>query len=313
MKYEYKKFNIRYTASFTSKYKNNDIKVWFARPTDSECQKIEKIKISPKPHSDYNDKQGNKILYFNFENQKSIKVQMDIKVILWKNKINLLKEKISLPSFSSKIFQKYTKNEKFLEQTLTIKNLTNQITRNDQFILDKIFSITKFLEKNFKYTYPIKNRGVKNLDINNLKGDCGEVGALFVTMCRILGIPARNNTGFVIYRDELNNIYEHGWGSIYLKPYGWIDIDPLANNISEKINKEYLYHQKNYFLSFTKGFNIKINPKIPNKFKIDYWNNLGLPLTNASVQVLQPLVFASKEKVVFLDSIKLLPNIKSPN
>ena len=302
-----RKFNIQYQAGFNTRDKNT-IRAWLAQPLNSATQNIESFLISPKPEKHYKDIHENKILYFEFKNQTKFNIKMDIKTTLWKNKINLSKEKISLPSASSKIFKQYTKNEKFLEQTSAIKKLTHQITKNDKSILDKIYSITKFLKKNFKYTYPIKKRGVKNLNLNKLCGDCGEVGALFVTICRILNIPAINQTGYVVYYDELNNIYEHGWTSIYFKPYGWIDIDPLADNIVKK-TKEYLYYQKNYFLAITKGFNIEINPAIPSNFKIDYWNNLGLPLTNKQVQILQPLVFSSKENVLFNNTIKLIKRI----
>lgn len=305
MKYNPKKFTIKYQAIFNS-LDTNDIKMWVAKPSNLYYQKIEKVLISPKPKNSYKDLKRNKILYFEFKNQKNINLQMDIKATLWRNKINLIKEKILAPSISSKLFEQYIKNEEFLEQTPAVKKMTYQITENDQFILDKIYSITKFLEKNFIYTYPVKKRGVKNLNLNSLCGDCGEVGALFVTMCRILGIPAINKTGYVIYYNELNNIYEHGWTSIYLKPYGWIDIDPLANNI-EIENGKYIYKNNNYFLSFTEGYNLKIKPKIPNNFIFKYWKELGLPMTNKSVQILQPLIFASKNKVKFSDNIKLLP------
>ena len=304
-----KKFNIRYQANFNSPNKNI-IKIWLAQPLNSTTQKIESFLISPKPQKYYKDAQGNKILYFEFKDQKDINIKMDIKATLWKNKINLIEEKLSLPSVSTKLFQQYTKNEKFLEQTLTIKKLTYQITNNNQSVLDNIFLITQFLKKNFQYTYPVKKRGVKNLNLNNLKGDCGEVGALFVTMCRVLDIPAVNRTGYIIYYDELNNLYEHGWVDIYLKPYGWIDIDPLANNILKKRDNKYSYYQKNYFLFFSNGFNLKLKPKVPNNFIFKYWNEVGLPMTNTSVQILQPLVFASLKEIKFSDNIKLFSNEK---
>ena len=304
-----KKFNIRYQANFNSPNKNI-IKIWLAQPLTSTTQKIESFLISPKPQKYYKDAQGNKILYFEFKDQKDISIKMDIKAILWKNKINLAGEKLSLPPVSTKLFQQYTKNEKFLEQTPTIKKLTYQITNKNKSILDNILLITQFLNKNFQYIHLVKKRGVKNLNLNNLKGDCGEVGALFVTMCRILNVPAVNRTGYVIYGNELDNIYEHGWADIYLKLYGWIDIDPLANNIFKKRDNKYLYHQKNYFLFFTNGFNLRLKPKIPSNFIFKYWNEVGLPITNTSVQILQPLVFASLKEIKFSDNIKLFSNEK---
>lgn len=309
MIYSPKKFNIQYQAIFNTS-DNNIIRVWLAQPLNSITQKIESFSISPKPQKYYKDTKENKILYFEFKDQENFNIQMDIKTTLWKNKIDLTKEKFSLPSALSKLFRQYTKTEKFLEQIPAVKKLTHQITKNNKSILDKIYSITKFLEKNFKYAYPIEKRGIKNLNLKNLKGDCGEVGALFVTMCRILGIPARNVTGYVIYEDELNNIYEHGWTNVYFNEIGWLPIDPLARNIKKTDNK-YLYQQKNYFIALSHGFNIKLFPKIPVNYKIDFWNKLGLPLSQTNVQILQPLVFSSKDEISFKDNIALKQNNSS--
>lgn len=308
MKYESKKFNIKYTANFTSKYKNNNIMVWFARPINSEYQKIEKINISLKPHSNYNDRQGNKIMYFNFENQKNIKVQMDIKITIQKSKINLVKEKIVSSLSSSKLFKQYTKNEKFLEQTKQLKEIVKDITKNKKTDLEKIQVIFEFVMKNFKYCYPIKKRGVKYLNLKSLKGDCGEYSSLFVTMCRILCIPARNNTGFVIFPKQ-KSIKEHGWASIYLKPYGWINFDPqYASLEKDKKNsfKKYFGQRSDYRISFINGFNIPLKPKIPLGFDLSYWKKVYLPISNNSTQILQPIVFASKEKVKFKEKIEIL-------
>lgn len=298
-----KKFNIHYQATFNNLDKNI-IKVWLTQPLNSPTQKIESLLISPKPQVYYQDTQGNKILYFEFKNQGDINIQMNIKVTLLKNKINLTKEKFSLPLSSSKLFQQYTKNEKFLEQTLAVKDLTKKIIKKNDNILNTLQSIFNFVIKNFKYCYPVKQRGIKYLDLNKLEGDCGEYSSLFVTMCRILKIPARNNTGFVIFPKQ-RKIAEHGLAEVYLKPFGWLDFDTQYASL-ERNTKKYFAQRSDYRIVFTNGFNIPLKPAIPKNFLINYWNKLGLPLTNNSVQTLQPIVFASKKDIKFKDRIELI-------
>ena len=298
-----RKFNIRYQAIFNASDKNI-IRVWLSQPLNSTTQKIESFSISPKPQKHYKDTQGNKILYFEFKNQKNINIQMNIKATLWKNKINLTKENFSLPPVSLKLFQQYTKNEKFLEQTPTVKYLTKKIINKDDYILNTVQSIFNFIIKRFKYCYPVKQRGVKYLNLKQLKGDCGEYSSLFVTMCRILKIPARNNTGFVIFPKQ-KKIVEHGWASVYLKPFGWLNFDTQYASL-EKSAKKYFAQGSDYKIIFTNGFNIPLKPTIPKNFQINYWNKLGLPLTNNSVQTLQPIVFVSKKDVEFEDKIELM-------
>jgi len=298
----WKKFKIFYRASVKSRNKN-DVNVWTAKPKSSSFQKINKIYISQKVKSVYQERE-NKILYFEFKNKKFIDFEISIEAELSKEKF-ILKTSNNIKNNQLKKFSRYLKNEKFLEQTTNIKRLTKQTTRKQESILDKIIAINKFLKKNFKYTTLVKKRGVKNLNLKNLKGDCGEVGALFVAMCRILKIPAINKTGYIIYHDEVKNIYEHGWTSVYLNNIGWIDIDPLAENI-KKVKNRYIYEQKNYFLNFLNGFNIEIKPPIPKNHKTDYWKKLGLPLTKKSAQIFQPLIFSSKDKLNFKEYIKLI-------
>jgi hypothetical protein len=288
MKHSPKKFNIEYRAKFTKIGKNNGIRVWVAQPLSFECQKIEKFSIYPTPKKNYRDKQGNKILYFHFKDKKFIEIKISIKATLWKNETEIKKEKI--PQVSIKLFNQYIKNEKFLEQTAQIKRLTDKITENDELVLDKIKSIFNFISQNFKYCYPVKRRGVKNLKLNDLRGDCGEYSGLFVTMCRILRIPAKNNTGFVI-SPKYKKIVEHGWASIYLKLYGWIDFDAQYAAAEKNSAKKYFGQRNDYRIIFTNGFNIPLKPSTPKSLK--------------SVQVLQPIFFISKQKTQFKDIIKL--------
>ena len=305
MIYDSKKFNIRYKAFFDFLKLNNEIRIWIAKPMDNSYQKINKFLVSPKPKFSYKDDQGNEILYFEFKNLKKIDIQMNIIAILSKIKIDLNK-KHDL-SFD-KSLSRYIKSERFLEHTSAIKKLTLEITKNDKNNLEKINTIFNFIAKKFKYCYPVKNRGVKNLDLKRLKGDCGEYSGLFVTMCRILKIPTRNTTGFTIFPKQ-KNINEHGWASVYLKKHGWIDVDPQYASLEKNINigaKKYFLRRSEYRIAFINGFNISLKPSIPKGFLLDYWNKIGLPLENDSVQTLQPLIFSSKNKIRFKENIEII-------
>lgn len=299
MIYSPKKFNVRYQANFNSIKKNN-LKIWISQPLDSELQNIKSFSISPKPREYYKDEQGNKILYFKFKEIKNLNIQMNIKARLWKSKIKLKEEEISLPENSSKLFQQYTKNERFLEKIPDIKKLAKKITPSDNEVLNSIQSIFDFIINNFKYCYPVKQRGVKYLNLKKLKGDCGEYSGLFVTFCRILKIPCRNNTGFVIFPKQ-KNISEHGWASAYFKPFGWLDFDTQYASL-EKNPNAYFGQRNDYKITFTNGFNIPLKPFVSKNFK----NNLDLPIINSSVQTLQPIAFTSEKKVSFEEKIGLI-------
>jgi len=55
------------------------------------------------------------------------------------------------------------------------------------------------------------------------RGDCGVQNTVFVTMCRIAGIPARWQSGFET-RPTVG-IGMHDWAEIYVAPWGWLPAD----------------------------------------------------------------------------------------
>ncbi|MBU6309458.1 MAG: transglutaminase-like domain-containing protein [Planctomycetes bacterium] len=55
------------------------------------------------------------------------------------------------------------------------------------------------------------------------RGDCGVQNTLFITMCRIAGIPARWQSGFETR--PVTGIGMHDWAEIHLPPWGWLPAD----------------------------------------------------------------------------------------
>lgn len=57
-------------------------------------------------------------------------------------------------------------------------------------------------------------------------GDCGQAALLFITLCRLNGIPARWQSGWETFPGAQDI---HDWTEIYLAPYGWIPVDPYMS------------------------------------------------------------------------------------
>ena len=56
----------------------------------------------------------------------------------------------------------------------------------------------------------------------NGKGDCGVQTVLFITLLRILGIPARWQSGLYTTPYSAGS---HDWAQFYVEPYGWVFAD----------------------------------------------------------------------------------------
>lgn len=64
-------------------------------------------------------------------------------------------------------------------------------------------------------------------------GDCGQVTLLMITLCRICGIPARFESGFMVHRGRWNL---HDWAELYFEGIGWVPVDQ-SFGISEYIHR----------------------------------------------------------------------------
>ncbi len=54
------------------------------------------------------------------------------------------------------------------------------------------------------------------------RGDCGQLTLLYMTLCRLRGIPARWQSGWIIQPGQENL---HDWCEIRIEPWGWIPVD----------------------------------------------------------------------------------------
>ncbi len=57
----------------------------------------------------------------------------------------------------------------------------------------------------------------------NRKGDCGFQALLFITLCRIAGIPARWQSGLSFTDSQY--VGAHDWAQFYVEPWGWLFCD----------------------------------------------------------------------------------------
>lgn len=79
------------------------------------------------------------------------------------------------------------------------------------------------------------------------RGDCGVQNTVFVTMCRIAGIPARWQSGFETKPGESWGM--HDWAEIYIAPWGWLPADAsygVQESRDPRIADFYCGHQDSY-------------------------------------------------------------------
>ena len=76
-----------------------------------------------------------------------------------------------------------------------------------------------------------------------LRGDCGVMALLFITLCRIVGIPARWQSGLAV--EPWGGPGCHDWCMFYIAPYGWLYADPSYGSAARRQGEP--WRQKHYF------------------------------------------------------------------
>jgi len=119
-----------------------------------------------------------------------------------------------------------------------LKELAKEIVADEQNPLIKARKIYDYITRNVQYTFVRQYAAITNIAeyaAYNLKGDCGIQALLFITLCRLVGVPARWQSGLVI---DPHRIGCHDWAEFYIEPYGWVFADPSFGGGGLRANNE---------------------------------------------------------------------------
>ncbi len=106
-----------------------------------------------------------------------------------------------------------------------LKNLAKEIVGDETNPLLKAKKIYEYITSHVMYSFMrqyITLPLIAEYAATSLKGDCGVQALLFITLCRIVGIPASWQAGLYAPKEIIGN---HDWARFYIAPYGWLFAD----------------------------------------------------------------------------------------
>jgi len=110
--------------------------------------------------------------------------------------------------------------------TPDIRALSQEIAGDEPNPYLKARKFYDWIAGQIKYSYAIEYSTIRNISDycrRNGYGDCGQEALLFITLCRLNGIPARWQSGWNMFPGAKTI---HDWSEIYVAPYGWMPVDP---------------------------------------------------------------------------------------
>ena len=107
-----------------------------------------------------------------------------------------------------------------------LRMLAKEIVGNETNPLLKAGKIYDFITTKMIYSFMRAYMTMPNVPeygASSMKGDCGVQALLFITLCRIVGVPARWQSGLYVAPGDEG---EHDWAQFYVAPFGWLFADP---------------------------------------------------------------------------------------
>lgn len=105
------------------------------------------------------------------------------------------------------------------------------VERNSRHVMDTLRDINQTLYRDFRYVPGVTSVNTTPFEVYaNRAGVCQDFANLFITLVRLLGIPARYRMGYIYtggkYENTLQSDASHAWAEIYIPYLGWRGFDP---------------------------------------------------------------------------------------
>ncbi|MGC8955892.1 MAG: transglutaminase-like domain-containing protein [Fervidobacterium sp.] len=216
------KFQIR--AKITLKRENptqSKVRVWLPFPKEAYQQSDVELILSSHDVEIAPNNVGQRTVYMEGFDSENFYVEFVYKIQDWIGFEGLYRDNPTKEDLSEKL--------PHIRFTPYLWNLIDLIFHGED--LKNIDDITKarriydFITLNVNYSYVLPYALYDNIPeyvATVFKGDCGFQALLFITLCRMVGVPARWQSGWSITPLIAS---PHDWAIIYLEKYGWVPVD----------------------------------------------------------------------------------------
>ncbi|OYD14396.1 hypothetical protein CH333_08120 [candidate division WOR-3 bacterium JGI_Cruoil_03_44_89] len=204
------------------------VRCWLPFPRMAEQQTVVNlISSSPPKHILAPEDYPQRTIYFEqrVEDAKHTVFEIEYDYVIHASHTGVSPDKVE-PCGGDEMCDKYTVEHcPHILFTPYLKGLAREIVGKEKNPYYKAWKIYDWITHNVKYALACEYSTYENISeyvATNLKGDCGMQALLFITLCRLNGIPSRWQSGWYVNRFKVS---PHDWSQFYVKPYGWLFAD----------------------------------------------------------------------------------------
>ncbi|WP_041083528.1 transglutaminase-like domain-containing protein [Thermotoga profunda] len=251
-----REYKVRIKMNAKIKGDGKSFRVWL--PFPKEELQVRDVKLISASHENYfiapNDT-PQRTIYFESKDKEYF-IEFEYTVSEWINKVD--PSKVERPDIDEHL----NEDPPHIVFSPYLKRLTNEILQGESNDYLKAMKIYDWITNHVRYSYVRPYATFENISkyvSENLKGDCGFQAILFITMCRIAGIPARWQSGWYA-----NPVFasSHDWALFYVKPYGWLPVDPSFGG-ARRDNEPY----RRFYFGNLDGFRMVANSDFMKDFE----------------------------------------------
>ena len=157
---------------------------------------------------------------------------------------------------NTKLYKEYTaEREKHIVFTPRLRFLADSLSQGLTTPQEKAKAFFCWIKKNYPWGSSREYSTLENIPeyvVHNGHGDCGQVSLLFITLCRLCGIPAHFESGFMMHPGAEGM---HDWAEIYLEGLGWVPVDQSFGVLYYAQNED----EKMFFLGGIDSYRMIVN------------------------------------------------------
>lgn len=208
-----------------SKIKGNHVKCWLPFPkVEAQISDAKLIETSHEKFLLTSNETPHRTIYMEDDLKEGLYFNVRFEYVISEQYTTVNPDKVKA-TFSPELSKYLVERPPHIVFTPYLKQLTSEIIGGEENPYLKAKKLYEWITHNVRYSYMHPYALYENIPMfvaSNLRGDCGAQASLYITLCRIAGVPARWQSGWYANPAFAS---PHDWTMFYVEPYGWLPAD----------------------------------------------------------------------------------------